>query len=57
MVDQKIAVTAEDCHERARQAFDDAIDAATDDAKREYLQMAAEWLKLAAEISRSTADR
>jgi propanediol dehydratase small subunit len=55
MFDQNIALTPEDCHQQARVALDAAMAAPTEDVKREHLRLAAEWLKLAAEISRSPA--
>ena len=56
LAEQNITPRPEDCHEQAREALDAAAEAATEDAKNEYLRIAAEWLKLAAEISRSVAD-
>ena len=44
------------CHEEARAALDAAMEAPTKEEKSEYLRLAMEWLRLAAEISRSVGD-
>ena len=44
------------CHAEARAALDAAMEAATEEEKSEYLRLAMEWLRLAAEISSSAAE-
>ena len=44
------------CHQEARAALDAAMEAATEKEKSEYLRLATEWLRLAAEISRSAGE-
>jgi hypothetical protein len=47
---------SEKCHREARAALDAAMVAATEEEKREYLRLAMEWLRLAAEISSSAGE-
>jgi hypothetical protein len=44
------------CHAEARAALDAAMEAATEEEKSEYLRLAMEWLRLAAEISSSAGE-
>ena len=44
------------CHAEARAAFDAAMQAATEEEKSEYLRLAMEWLRLAAEITSSAGE-